>query len=138
MAYLAFQDFGGVEVVRHTYRASATPYPTSPAVDSLTALEWSVVAIARDDGQTSLRRFGRLSTKMRAFFNQRNPRLGNERLEALRRMAVLTWHHGWAVSPHEVGAFLDAGFTHGQYELMVDSIAVAEQSPLKTVAPFRT
>ena len=97
-----------------------------PASERLSALEWSVVALAQRDGRASLSRPGRLSTALRMLFNQPNPRLADERLEALRRMAVLTWHHGYTVASQEVRAFVAAGFTLGQYELMVDSIGTAK------------
>ena len=54
----------------------------------LGALEWLVVAIARRDRFSSLRRPGRLSTALRSVFGSPNPMLADERLEALRRMAV--------------------------------------------------
>ena len=40
-------------------------------------------------------------------------------------MAVLSWHHGYSVPSNEVRAFLAAGYTPDQYELMVDSIGTA-------------
>ena len=54
-----------------------------------------------------------------------NRMLADDRLEALRRIAVLGWHHGYSVPSHEVARFLRAGYSHGQYELMMDSISAA-------------
>ena len=51
--------------------------------------------------------------------------MGRVHLEALRRIAVLSWHHGYSVPSNEVRAFLAAGYTPDQYELMVDSIGTA-------------
>ena len=121
MAYMDFQAFGGLTT------ASSVPVadPVPAVAERLTALEWSVVAIARKDDRASLASPGRLSTALRVLFNKPNPRLADERLEALRRMAVLTWHGGYAVASREVRAFLAAGFTPGQYETLVDSIGVA-------------
>lgn len=62
---------------------------------------------------------------LRAVMRQNNPRLADERLEALRRMAVLAWHQSFQVAASELRAFFDAGFTHGQYETMMASIAAA-------------
>lgn len=132
MAYLAFQDLGGAAAVRHAYRAAPAPDPVPAADDRLTALEWSVVALARRDSRSSLRQPGRTATAIRALFNRPNPKLADERLEAVRRMAVLTWADGYAVSAAEVRAFLDAGFTAGQYETMVDSIGAAKARARRT------
>ena len=117
MGYLAFSEIGGGGAVAE--RAPAA----EPA--RLSALEWSVVAIAWGDRLSSLRQPGRLARAMGAVFGGHNPRLADTRLEALRRMAVLTWHHGYTVPPHEVRAFGAAGYSDEQYELLVDSIGAA-------------
>jgi hypothetical protein len=57
------------------------------------------------------------------------PELANERLEALRRMAVLSWHFGFTVPGEDVASFLSAGFSPDQYELMVRSISAAISAP---------
>lgn len=114
--------------------AAAAPIGTAAAVDAtapaparLSALEWSVVALARNDRLSSLRRPGRMATAMRAVFRQPNPMLADERLEALRRIAVLGWHYGYTVPTAELKRFLDAGFTTDQYELLMDSIGTAHR-----------
>lgn len=92
----------------------------------LSALEWQVVALARRDRLSSLREPSRLTRAFATIFGEtRNPRLADPSLEALRRMAVLSWHHGYSVTSSEVRAFTAAGYTPDQYELMVDSIGVA-------------
>lgn len=126
MAYMDFRGFDGLAPVQT--QASGPVADPVCVTERLSALEWLVVSLARRDSLASLSRPGRLSTAMRMLFNQPNPRLADERLEALRRMAVLTWHHGYTVAPREVRAFVAAGFTLGQYELMVDSIGVAKAS----------
>lgn len=100
----------------------------------LSALEWLVVALARKDSPSSLRRPGRLAAALRTLFKHPNPVLADERLEALRRIAVLSWRRGYSVPAREVAAFLAAGFTAEQYETMLASIAVARESDgLRTV-----
>lgn len=126
MAYMDFRGFDGLAPVQT--QASGPVADPVCVTERLSALEWLVVSLARRDSLASLSRPGRLSTAMRMLFNQPNPRLADERLEALRRMAVLTWHHGYTVASREVRAFVAAGFTLGQYELMVDSIGVAKTS----------
>jgi hypothetical protein len=123
MAYLAFAE--GSSVAGQPARALA-PAPALhlvPDAPSLSALEWLVVAIAKRDPLSSLRQPGRLSTAMGVLFGTRqNPRLADDRLEALRRIAVLSWHYGYVVPTSEVNRFVEAGFTTEQYELLVDSI----------------
>ena len=63
-----------------------------------------------------------------------NPELANAQLEALRRMAVLSWHYGFTVPGEDVANFLSAGFTPDQYELMVGSISAALSAPQRIAA----
>ena len=130
MAYLAFDDTGLVPVAA---RAPAPATATVPVADParpaarFSALEWSVVALARGDTVGSLRHPSRLAVAMRAVFRQPNPRLADERLEALRRMAVFSWHYGFTVPSREVQAFIAAGFTTDHYETLLASIGVAKR-----------
>ncbi len=124
MAYLAFPDLGGIAAVRQGAEATAEPSPVGSA-GRLSALEWSVVMIARRDRLSSLRRPGRLAVALGTLFDRRNPALADARLEALRRIAVLAWHADGAVPEAEVRAFLRAGFEHGQYETLIASIQAA-------------
>ncbi len=106
--------------------APASASSASEPASHLSALEWSVVAIARDDRLSSLRAPSRLSVAMGGLFGSRhNPRLADPQLEALRRMAVLSWHHGYTVPTSALTAFTDAGYTMAQYETMLASIAAA-------------
>ena len=41
----------------------------------------------------------------------------------LRRLAVLAWHRGYAIATAEIRAFKQAGFSMGQYELVLASIS---------------
>jgi hypothetical protein len=121
---------GGIEMAYLTFAESTAGspvafVPVAPA-PSFSALEWQVVALARRDRVSSLRRPGALSAAMGSVFGGRNPRLADPKLEALRRMAVLSWHRGYSVEPHEVRAFTQAGFTPEQYELLLDSIEAAQ------------
>ena len=128
MAYLAFNTIDAALPLAPI----ADPIPASTARDDRSAddarvgaVEWSVIALARNDRLSSLREPGRLSVALRAVMRQNNPCLADERLEALRRMAVLAWHQSFQVAASELRAFFDAGFTHGQYEPMMASIAAA-------------
>lgn len=116
---MAYMDFS-IAADRPTTRAAAGVKP------SLSALEWSVVALAERDHPSTLRTPGRVAIALGRLFGDRiNPRLADERLEALRRMAVLSWRYGYVVPSTAIREFLAAGFTPGQYELLVDSIRAA-------------
>lgn len=109
---------------------SAAP-KAEPAVApaSLTALEWSIVAMAEKDGLSSLREPGRFLSALGSLFGVRRPnRLANHRLEALRRLAVHAWLYRWNVPDSELQEFLDAGFSLDQYQLVQTSIAQARTS----------
>lgn len=92
----------------------------------LSALEWLVVTMARKDRLSSLREPGRISVAMGVLFGTRpNPRLADPKLEALRRLAVFAWHHGFAVPVSAAKNFLAVGYTSDQYETMLASISAA-------------
>ena len=93
-------------------------------------LEWSVIRLARVDGLSTLREPGRWGRFVNWLMNRKGlPSLANERLEALRKMAVLSWHYGFTVPGEDVAGFLSAGFSPDQYELMVRSIRAAISGP---------
>lgn len=97
---------------------------TTPA--RLSALEWSIVAMAEQDSLASIREPSRHTRMLRAFFGVKQPnRLANDRLETLRRVAVLAWHHGWNVPKSELAAFRMAGFSNDQFELIQTSLGQA-------------
>jgi hypothetical protein len=92
----------------------------------LSALEWSVVAMAERDGLSSIREPGRFVSALSNLFGISRPnRLANERLEALRRVAIFAWKSGWNVPKRELASFLDAGFSTDQFELIQRSIGEA-------------
>jgi hypothetical protein len=96
--------------------------PPTPA--ALSALEWSVVALAQRQPLRTLREPGRIAAAFGALFGRSSERgAPDPRLEALRRVALLAWHHGWKVPTSELRAFLAAGFSLDQYELVQISIA---------------
>lgn len=119
MAYMNFTELQGAPV--------AAPVDVAAVVGEVgfSALEWSVVAIAQKDRLSSLATPGRLSIAFGTVFGNQSgsARLADPRLEALRRMSVLAWHHGDAVPRQEIRAFHQAGFTHEQYETLLDSIS---------------
>lgn len=129
---MAYVDFSGDPMLA---LAPAAPRhdpihaePAAPPVATgLSALEWSVVALARRDSLRSLAQPGRISIALGTVFGPRrpSPQLADTRLEALRRMAVLSWHRGYAVPPAELRAFEEAGFSREQYATLLGSISMA-------------
>jgi len=97
-------------------------------------LEWSVIRLARLDQLWTIRPRGPLRRFYHWMINRGNPSLANERLEALRRMAVLSWHFGFTVPGEDVADFLSAGFTPEQYELVVTSMTAASGSLIRNAA----
>ena len=92
----------------------------------LCGLEWSVVALAEQDRVSSLREPSKIATALNSIFGISLPnRLANDRLEALRRVAVLAWHYRWNVAKSELQRFFDAGFSSDHYELIQQSIGQA-------------
>jgi len=97
-------------------------------------LEWSIIRLARIDRLWTIRTAGRLRRFWNWFVGRGNPELANPKLEALRRMAVLTWHFGFTVPGEDVSEFISAGFSPDQYELMAGSIIAALSSPRRIPA----
>ena len=125
MAYLARIEPSDNQTIAQLASA-AEPEP------QFSALEWSIIHLARNDGLSTIREPG----PVRRFFNwfigqTRNPKLANERLEALRRISVLSWIFGFSVPGEDVSDFLSAGFTLDQYELLVSSVRAPQ---LRTIA----
>lgn len=133
MAYLSFTELNADGLA--TAQPNHVPAAFVPLADSipnaapaprLSALEWSVVALAANDPLSSLRTPGRMAVALGALFgDRRRPALADPRLEALRRIAVLGRHQGYTVSPSEIRTFVAAGFSEDQYELVIDSLNAA-------------
>jgi hypothetical protein len=118
MAYLDLHDSFPTRQGTHLSAPAARPPATG-----FSALEWSVIAFAERDGVRSLEQPGRVSRAMGSLFGLRTPSpLADPRLEALRRLAVLAWRHGFALPAAEIERFLSAGFVEAQIETLVDSI----------------
>jgi hypothetical protein len=130
---MAYVDFSGDTLFATPAildRPEPVVEPVAAAPTGLSALEWSVVALAQRDRMASLREPSPLSIALGRVFGtrRRDPNLADPKLEALRRMAVLSWHRGFAVPVHELAAFFAAGFNTDQYETMLASISTAQAS----------
>jgi hypothetical protein len=125
MAYLARIEPHTAQPVVFLPKIVPASAPVAPAPE-FSALEWSVIRLARVDGLSTLREPGRLGRFINWLMGRGgSPELANPQLEALRRMAVLSWHFGFTVPGDDVADFIAAGFSPEQYELMVHSIRAA-------------
>jgi len=124
------------------YLAKIEPQDSQPialpalacAKPEFSALEWSVIRFARLDRLWTIRAAGRIRRFWNWVLGRGNPELADPKLEALRRMAVLTWHFGFTVHGDDVADFLSAGFSPDQYELMAGSINSAISAPRRIAA----
>lgn len=107
-------------------QAVPTPWatPQDAGTSEFTPLEWTVIALARRDGLTSLDAPGPIARALGSLFGLgRQSMLADPRLEALRRIAVHAWHRGYTLPISEVKRFLAAGFTSGQTETLLASVS---------------
>ncbi|MFA5968672.1 MAG: hypothetical protein WC816_05455 [Sphingomonas sp.] len=126
MAYLAFAQRGsdGLE-----FAPALIPARPGEIEAGFSTLEWSIISLARQERLSSLREPGRLTKAFHALFGgaPATP-LANPRLEALRRIAVLSWHRGYTIESYEVRAFYAAGYTASHYELLVNTVIVRREA----------
>ena len=113
----------------------STMVGTTARAARLSALEWSVVAMAERDGLSSIREPSRFIAALNTLFGIKRPnKLANEGLEALRRIAILAWHYGWDVPKSELRDFIAAGFSTDQFELIQNSIGQARAARRRRTA----
>ncbi|MBF7015031.1 hypothetical protein QUC32_29060 (plasmid) [Novosphingobium resinovorum] len=89
-------------------------------------IEWLVIAIGAQacSKPLSSTRFG---TMVLELLNDK----GARRLETLRRTAELAKRCGWAMPCAEIGAFLRAGWSEDQLEVLIESILADEQLEIR-------
>ena len=94
--------------------------------------------MAERDGLSSIREAGRYTRSLaEASSGSSSPTaLANDRLEALRRIAIFAWHHGWNVPKSELAAFFGAGFTSDQFELIQNSLGQARAARRRRTRPM--
>jgi hypothetical protein len=125
---MAFIDFSQAAALAPVHAAPAAVVPTaSPASDEFSPLERRVLALAHFDGLDTLEPPRGRSWLGRLLFGPPPPSraLANERLEALRRLAVETRHKGWQVRPSAIKAAKAAGFSETQIGRVIDGVGPA-------------
>lgn len=97
--------------------------PEREIVDGFSGRDWAVVRLAREDPLSSLRGESEFKRFLRLIFGfERKRPLTDPKLEALRRIAVLSWHYSYNVASSEIDAFFAAGYSIDQYEAMLAHI----------------
>lgn len=118
---MAYLDIDNAFASPAPSRSIERPAVTAPA--GFTALEWSVIALAKRDSIASLGTPSRLSRALGSLFGfGETSRFADLRLESLRRLAVYAWRRGHAVPLSEISLFTAAGFTMAQVETLVESV----------------
>lgn len=117
MAYLDLDNLFAAPVTSRRADIAA------PVDSGFSALEWSVIALAKRDTLRSLARPGRLSRAFGGLFGiGATSLLADPRLETLRRVAVHAWRRGFALPVAEIDRFLAEGFNEAQLETLVASV----------------
>lgn len=90
----------------------------------LSELERRVVVLAREDKVETLRPYRKRSWLARLVLGPAapSPVLANERLEALRRLAVQAWHQGYTLPMSALRDAKQAGFSEAQIGAVIDMI----------------
>jgi hypothetical protein len=121
---MAYLDHASAFAMAGAHAVPALWAPQAEDTGEFTALEWTVIALARRDGIASLGTPGPIARAFGSLFGLgRQSTLADPRLEALRRIAVHAWHRGYTLPVSEIKRFLAAGFSSGQIETLLASIS---------------
>jgi hypothetical protein len=96
----------------------------SAKIETLTALEWRVIELARDDSLKTLLPWRKRSWLGRLIMGPTPPSrmLADERLEALRRLAVHAWHAGYTIPASAIRHAVRKGYSDLQIGSVIDTI----------------
>jgi hypothetical protein len=126
MAYLDFSAVSGAPAM------PALRAPAPAAAEDFSPLEWTVIDLARRDRLSSLGKPGRIAAAVARLLGRTvQPSLADPRLEALRRFAVLAWHHGYVLPTTEIRRFVSAGFSAEQAETLTGHTVLASVKPAR-------
>lgn len=123
MAFIDFND-AAPQALPAAVPLRAIENGTAGSSGPLTALERRVVELARDDGLETLQPPRKRGWLARLILGPApaSPMLANERLEALRRLAVQAWHKGYTLPASALREAQAAGFSEEQIGAVIDSI----------------
>jgi hypothetical protein len=105
------------------------------ADEPLSVLERRIIELAREDRMETLRPFKKRSWLATLILGPARPSpvLANERLEALRRLAVQAWHHGYTLPVSALREARLAGYDETQIGAVIDMIG-RSQPPVRRLA----
>jgi hypothetical protein len=113
-----------------TSQAVSADWAMSGEATGFSALEWTVIALARRDRLSSLESPGPVARAFGGLFGLgRQSSLADPRLEALRRFAVHAWHKGYTLPVSEIKRFLSTGFSAAQLETLLASVSSQRARP---------
>ena len=120
MAFMEFTAAGA---------AAAAPVVANRAVDLFDRAEWSVIGLASHDDTASLTADSWWQRMRHRLFGIEASRpLANERLETLRRFAVLARLRRHSINPNEIARLVAAGFSAFQADVLLSLIDDARPS----------
>lgn len=125
---MAFIDFSDAAL-------QALPAAIVHPVEALTTLERRIIALARGDGLPSLKPQRKRGWLLRLILGPTPPSamLANEQLEALRRLAVRAWHHGYTLPVSALREAREAGYSEAKIGAVIDTIG-RERAPFRSIA----
>lgn len=131
MAFIDFSDAGASEALRAAHRIAIV----EQADDLLSQLERRVIELARHDGLESLKPLRQRRWLARLIFGPTPPSktLANEKLEALRKLAVMAWNEGFTLPTSAIREALAAGHSEAKVGAVVDFVARL-QAPVRRIA----
>jgi hypothetical protein len=136
MAYIDFSEAGGATRGQGAVIVPRSFVKPAARASALSYLEWQVVTLARGDRLSSIYEAGPIARAARWLFGlTATNALSDPRLEALRRMSVLSWHRGYSVAEEEVRAFIAAGFTLEHYDIVLTHINAARAAFPRKIRP---
>lgn len=114
---------------------SSLAQPPKSLAEPLSTLEKRIVALARNDGLHSLREQRKRGWLARLILGPTPPSamLANEQLEALRRLAVRAWHHGFTLPVSALKEARAAGYSEAKIGAVIDIIG-RQRAPFRSIA----
>jgi hypothetical protein len=125
MAFTDFRSPEGTAASSQVLIAPAWDQTVSvAAAEDITPFEWRVVELAKNDERGTLLPLRKRGWFARLILGPQPPsrQLANEKLEALRRLAVHAWHDGYLLPVSAIKDAMQAGYTEMQAGRVIDTV----------------